>query len=81
MSMLLDDKGNLWMVSRDGIWKNNGQELEQFFIKDGKIDISPFSIYEDNKGDLWFGTQSDGIYKYNGVSFEKVVFNKKDSSH
>ena len=80
MSMLLDDKGNLWMLNNDGVWKNNGQELVQFFIKDGKSDISPSSIYKDNKGDLWFGTRMDGIYKYNGVIFEKAVFNKKDNS-
>ena len=81
MSMLLDDKGNLWMVNNDGVWKNNSQELVPFFIKDGKNDISPTSINKDNQGDLWLGTQSDGIYKYNGMIFEKATFNKEDSSH
>jgi ligand-binding sensor domain-containing protein len=75
MSMVLDNKGILWMVNNDGVWKNNGQELVQFFINDGKSDISPSSVYKDNKGDLWFGTRSDGIYKYNGMIFEKAKFN------
>lgn len=71
MSMLLDDKGNLWMVNADGVWKNNGQELVPFFIQDGKSDLSPSSIYKDHQGALWFGTQKNGIYKYNGKTFEK----------
>jgi len=80
MSMLLDDSGILWMLNNDGVWKNNGQELIPFFIKDGESDISPASIYKDNKGILWFGTRSHGIYKYDGTSLEKAVFNKKDGN-
>ncbi len=77
MSMVLDDKGILWMVNGDGMWTNNGQELVQFFIKDGKKEISPTSVYKDDQGDLWFGTESDGVYRYDGVVFEEVVFQKK----
>ena len=81
MSMILDDKGNLWMINNDGVWKNNGQELVKFFVKDGESDISPSSAYKDNNGDLWFGTRRDGIYIYNGKVFEKATFNSNDSSH
>jgi ligand-binding sensor domain-containing protein len=81
MSMVLDDNGILWMVNGDGMWKNNGQELVQFFINDGKSDISPTSVCKDDKGDLWFGTESDGIYKLDGGVFEKAVFNENDSQH
>jgi ligand-binding sensor domain-containing protein len=81
MSMLVDDKGTLWMVNNDGIWKRNDQELIPFLIKNGKGNISPISIYQDHQGDFWLGTKTDGIYKYDGVDFKKVLFNKKDTSH
>ena len=75
MSMLVDDNGNLWGANLDGIWINDGIELRQFFITDGDKAISPSSIYIDHQGDIWLGTESDGIYKYNGVSSKKVRFN------
>ena len=76
MSMVLDDNGSLWMVNNDGIWKNNGEELVAFFISDGAKNISPTSIYKDHKGDLWFGTPSDGIYIYEGMKYHKATFSK-----
>lgn len=35
--------------------------------------ISLFSIYMDNKGDLWLGTDENGAFKFNGKSFEKFI--------
>jgi ligand-binding sensor domain-containing protein len=71
-SMETDRNGNLFMFAKEsGLWLNNGKELTQFFIKDGKLNISPTSMYKDNQGVLWFGTDQYGIYKYNGNTFEK----------
>lgn len=72
MSMITSSNGDLLMLTyKSGVWRNNGKELIQFFIKDGESDISPTSIYKDNQGKLWFGTDKYGIYKYNGITFEK----------
>jgi hypothetical protein len=30
-----------------------------------------FSIYRDNRGDLWLGTHEHGAYRSNGESFER----------
>jgi Two component regulator propeller len=29
------------------------------------------SIYQDNNGTIWLGTDNDGVYKQNGDKFEK----------
>ncbi len=72
LSMGTDSNGDLLMfANEDGLWLNNGEALTQFFIKDGERNISPTSIYKDNQGVLWFGTDKYGIYKYNGNTFEK----------
>lgn len=71
-SMETDSNGYLLMFAKEyGLWLNNGKELTQFFIKDGKQNISPTSMYKDNQGVLWFGTDQYGIYRYNGNTFEK----------
>ena len=73
-SMETDHNGNLLMFAKEyGLWLNNGNELIQFFIKDGEQNIPPTSIYKDNQGTLWFGTSKYGIYKYNGITFEKSI--------
>ena len=70
--METDSNGNLLMFAKEyGLWLNNGKELTQFFIKDGKQNISPTSMYKDNQEELWFGTDQYGIYRYNGNTFEK----------
>ncbi|MFT4593200.1 MAG: hypothetical protein ACI9JK_000906 [Phycisphaerales bacterium] len=71
-SMQTDNKGNLLMFAKeDGLWVNNGEELTQFFIKDGERNIPPTTFYKDIQGVLWFGTDKYGIYTYNGNVFEK----------
>lgn len=75
-SMEIDKDGNLFMFAQeDGLWMNNGEELTQFFIKDGNQNISPTSMYKDNQGIFWFGTEKQGIYKYDGATFEKFKTN------
>lgn len=75
MAMVTDNKGDLWMVNVDGTWRSNGKSLKQVFIKDNEADISPTSVYKDKQGTLWFGTNKQGIYKYNGKTFEKFQLN------
>lgn len=72
MSMTIDNNGDLWMVTYDnGVWRNNGNELIHYPIKDGDTEVLLFSIYKDNQGVLWLGTHNAGVYKYNGESFKK----------
>ena len=72
MSIVEDDGGDLWMVTYDnGVWRNNGEELIHYPIKEGEKDVLLFSIYQDNQGILWLGTHQAGAYKFNGKTFEK----------
>jgi ligand-binding sensor domain-containing protein len=67
-----DKKGNIWFGDRDaGIWKYDGENLENFTIKDGLSNDFALSIYEDKNGELWFGMSDGSIYKFNGKNFEK----------
>ncbi|MDG1428020.1 MAG: two-component regulator propeller domain-containing protein [Crocinitomicaceae bacterium] len=75
-SMETDRNGDLLMFAKeDGLWRNNGEELTEFFIEDGEKSISPTSMYKDYQGMIWLESEQDGIYKYDGTSFEKFQIN------
>lgn len=63
-----DRKGNMWLASNEGIIRYDGK----FFTNiTGKLSSARFfSVLEDRKGNFWFGTDSSGVYYYDGKSFQ-----------
>lgn len=71
-SGLIHEKGDLWMTTYGGdVWKYNGDKLLHFPISNEEMEVLLISIYQDNDGVLWLGTDTDGAYKFNGETFEK----------
>jgi len=71
-SGLVDKEGDLWMTTYGGgVWNYDGKKLTNQEIHNGVETVLLLSIYEDNNGTIWLGTQNDGVYKQNGDSFEK----------
>lgn len=70
MSMIEDEKGNLWMVTYDeGVYCYDGRNLLHYSVKkEGRI-VKLFSIYKDRHGQLWLGTHNDGPYVFDGERF------------
>jgi len=74
-----DSRGNLWFATDNGIccwdvgagkWKtfyHNNQEQAQVFL----------SLCEDNKGRIWAGTFSSGIYVLDGKTGQELVHYSK----
>lgn len=72
MSAVLDKEGNLWMLSySEGLWKYDGKQLTQQYVKNGSENVLLITMYKDLQGDLWLGTFQDGVYTYNGDTFQK----------
>ncbi|MCB0740152.1 MAG: hypothetical protein KDB92_03685, partial [Chitinophagaceae bacterium] len=83
ISCITEDKeGNLWFGTPQGACKFNGHTFSHFDIPKAIVSsnwldkmypvINPnqvMSILEDSKGNLWFGTNGQGVYKYDGKSF------------
>lgn len=75
LSIAADDNGNLWMLTYDnGVWKNDGNELNHYPVKDANKDLKLSALYKDKQGRLWLGTQNAKVFKFNGKSFEKLAF-------
>lgn len=77
---------NLWFCSGDGVFRYNGKNLDHlaFTTLNAKQSINnPFkltrygvyTILEDKEGQLWIGTQAEGVCKFDGDSL--VWFKEK----
>ena len=74
--VLQDRHGDIWFATWLGIIKYDGKLFTNYTLKAGLIHFHVLSIFEDKKGNLWFGTARGGVYRYNGSSF--TLFTTKD---
>ncbi len=78
-SIYQDKKGVIWAGTYDGLCKFDGvnfQTVELPFdnareLNTGWENKMIHTILEDRKGDLWIGTDSYGLFKYDGESFKQ----------
>jgi len=67
-----DRHGTLWIGAFDsGVWRFDGDRLQNFTTADGLAVDSGSSIHEDADGTLWFGTFR-GVCRFDGKRFERV---------
>lgn len=72
-SMLEDSKGGFWFGSVDsGIYRYDGKSFEHFTTKEGLLNNGAGDIYEDKKGNIWFGGNG-GASRYDGRSFHNYI--------
>lgn len=66
-----DRKGNIWITSWEGIYKYDGKSFTN--ITSTVSSARFFSVLEDSKGSLWFGSIGSGVYYYDGKSFKNFT--------
>jgi len=66
-----DRSGNIWIAAFDGVFRYNGKSFTNMTSKvsSGRF----FSVLEDRKGNLWFGSIGSGVYRYDGKSFQNFT--------
>ncbi|WP_432410998.1 ligand-binding sensor domain-containing protein [Rasiella sp. SM2506] len=52
-----------------GITKYNGINFTHYPEVEGLNENDVYEMYKDNLGNIWIGTLSNGVYKYNGTTF------------
>lgn len=66
---------HMWMTNyNEGVWRYDGNKLEQFRLSDGATQALVICIYKDAQDTLWVGTDNQGIYKYNGKEWKQFKF-------
>ena len=74
--VLEDRRGSLWFSTTDsGVYHYNGKSFQHFTTREGLVNNTVMSIYEDKAGMIWFGT-GGGVSRYDGESFRN--FTTKD---
>jgi ligand-binding sensor domain-containing protein len=70
-NIMQDRKGNIWLATWEGIIRykpstdqTGGKAFTNFTNKEGLRRFHVFSVLEDSKGKLWFGTIGAGAYRY-----------------
>ena len=63
--IIQDRNGNFWLASWHGIIKYDGKIFTNYTLKENLKRFHVRSLYEDKKGNIWFGTARGGLYKYN----------------
>ena len=78
---------NDWKLQANDLWLRNAYQTEKVIRYDGNTFYeltlpkppnlsNPFeiySIYQDRKGNIWFGTNPVGVCRYDGKSFEWIT--------
>lgn len=68
-SITNDIDGHLWIGTIDaGLWKYDGKTLTNYTKKDGLTSDSISTLFYDNSGNLWIGTDN-GVTIYDGKIF------------
>lgn len=76
-SIFRQKSGAIWAGTQDGLCRFDGQsfvpfELPRVEVENPESRFSPrvvFCMFEDRGGNLWFGTDGEGVHKYDGKSF------------
>ncbi len=67
-----DGDGNIWFGDRDtGVWKYDGETINNYTKKEGLTNDFILTIYKDNKDELWIGLMDGNVFKFNGKTFDK----------
>jgi len=73
--ILIDRNSDIWIATIDGVFRFDGELLTRFSMpviaSREKSEFAPkmvYCIYEDNDGDIWFGTDGAGVVRYDGES-------------
>ncbi|KXI27274.1 hypothetical protein AX660_21330 [Paraglaciecola hydrolytica] len=69
--LLVDDEGTLWIATHEGIMAMEPTSKTVRHYRAGDVGLgqlssdSFWSIFQDSKGQLWFGTDKTGLHRYN----------------
>lgn len=67
-NLIQDRNGTIWLATFEGLLKYDGHSFSNVTKK-----VSPgrfFSAREDRQGNIWLGSIGDGVYVYDGQSFQ-----------
>lgn len=68
----VDSKENLWVASYSGISLWNGSGFTPLELPQVSDRVQLSRVFEDNEGNYWIGSQSDGIFKFRPTQISTI---------
>lgn len=76
-SLLLDRAGTIWVGTLAGVRRLDGEAFAPFALPEAKAPIGRslvgpgvvLDMHQDQAGNIWFGTDGAGLYRYDGTAF------------
>ena len=66
-----DSDGRIWIASWEGIFLSDGKSFTNFTKQVSSSRF--FSVMEDSKGIMWFGSLGSGVFSYDGKRFRNYT--------
>lgn len=61
-----DSKGGEWLATaKGGVYYKKNQTIVHLGSKDGLTNNEIIQVFEDNQGNIWLGTNGDGVFRFN----------------
>lgn len=73
-NMLKDKIGNIWLTAENekselSLYRYDGKSFVKFKTNEDFNCNDITTMVADNSGNIWFGTRTSGLYRYNGITF------------
>jgi len=66
-----DRNGRIWIASWEGVFLTDGKSFTNFTNQVSSARF--FSVLEDSKGNMWFGSIGSGVFYYDGKRFKNFT--------
>ncbi|MEO7175083.1 MAG: two-component regulator propeller domain-containing protein [Saprospiraceae bacterium] len=72
-NILQDRNGDIWLATFEGLIRYSNGIFTNITVEKHLRKFRFFSIFEDSKGILWFGTIGAGVYRFDGRKFDNIT--------
>ncbi len=70
--MMQDEMGYLWIATAFGLYRYDGKSFDKYSLTpnnpNGLKSTTIHRVYQDSKGNIWVGTQTNGLHRFNPES-------------
>lgn len=84
-NILQDDKGYMWFATEDGLNRYDGIKFKVFGFNSKNKSSNHFNfvntLHKDKAGNIWIGTRSNGLFRYNSETEYFGKYSTNDGDH